>query len=223
VSALLWLAAFALRGAECAVQAVASGIAGRPLISIVSLFLMSCSVWGLGSAARRRDWGAGLVCSLVLMAAFVWLEDQIDGRLDDCRSLKPFAEEVRKHVGGDERVLFFLRPLPAVALYAERRIPTLRDRDASPPRQPFYLIVPDSLAAEVPQQWLTNAETVASGHGRVFTRRSMGIHLLRIAPSTPPPPGSGNKGNDIPIRAVPGSEEVRNPRSLHEHRGRGDL
>src|SRR5262249_4115390 len=39
-SALLWLAAFAVRGAACRVQAVASGIGGRPLISILSLWLL---------------------------------------------------------------------------------------------------------------------------------------------------------------------------------------
>jgi hypothetical protein len=157
------------------------------------------------------------------MAALAMLEDQIEGPLDNCHSLRPFAEEIRTSVGREEQVLFFRRPLPAVALYAERRIPTLRDPDTSPPGQPFYLIVPDSLAAEIPPQWLTNAETVASGHGRVFTRRSMGIHLLRIAISSRPPPSSGDKGNDIPIGAVPGTEEARNPRWLYEHRSRGHL
>jgi 4-amino-4-deoxy-L-arabinose transferase-like glycosyltransferase len=222
-SVLLWLAAFAVRGAACDVQAVAGGIGGQPLISIPSLWVLSCSVWGLASAARRRHWGAGLAFSLALMAAFVMLADQVGGLLDDCRSLKRFAEEIRNHVGADERVLFFRRPLPAVALYAERRIPTLRDPDVDRPAQPFYLIVPDSLAPEVPSQWLANAETVASGYARVFARRSMGIHLLRIAPSSRPPPSSGDKGNDIPIRAFPGAEEARDPRSLDEHRGRRDL
>jgi 4-amino-4-deoxy-L-arabinose transferase-like glycosyltransferase len=223
VSVLLWLAAFAVRGASCDVQAVASGVASRPLISIASLWLLSCSIWVLGSAARNRYWGAVIVCMIALMAALTMLEDQIEGPLDDCRSLKPFAEEIRSSVGRAEQVLFFRRPLPAVALYAERRIPTLRDPNASPPSQPFYLIVPDSLAAEIPAQWLANAETVASGHARVFTRRSMGIHLLRIAPSSPPPPSSGDEGDHIPIRAVPGPQEARDPRRLYEHRGRRDL
>ncbi len=151
------------------------------------------------------------------------LEDQIEGPLDDCRSLKPFAEEIRSSVGRDEQVLFFRRPLPAVALYAERHIPTLRDPDASPPGQPFYLIVPDSLAVEVPPAWLANAETVASGHARVFTRRSMGIRLLRIALPSRPPTSSGDEGDHVPIRAAPGTEEARDPRRLYEHRGRRDL
>jgi 4-amino-4-deoxy-L-arabinose transferase-like glycosyltransferase len=222
-STLFWIAAFSVRAAACDVQAVASGVASQPIISISSLWLLSCSVWGLGTAGRRRHWGVGLVCMLGLLAALVMLEDQIEGRLDNCRSLKPFAEEIRSRVGRDERVLFFRRPLPAVALYAERRIPTLRDPDASPPGQPFYLIVPDSLAPEVPSRWLANADTVASGYGRVFTRRSMGIHLLQIASLSQPPPSSGDKGNDIPIRTVPGAEEAGNPRWLHEHRRRRDL
>jgi 4-amino-4-deoxy-L-arabinose transferase-like glycosyltransferase len=222
VSILLWLAALAVRDAACDLQAVASGVADRPLLSISSLWLLSCSVWILPSAARRRHWGAGLVCTLAIVAALVMLDDQIEGRLDDCHSLKPFAEAIRSRVGLDERVLFFRRPLPAVALYAGRRIPTLRDPDASP-GQPFYLIVPDSLAPEIPSRWLADAETVASGYARVFTRRSMGIHLLRIRSPHRLPPTSGDKGNDIPIRAVPGTEKARDPRWLYEHRGRRDL
>jgi 4-amino-4-deoxy-L-arabinose transferase-like glycosyltransferase len=187
-SVVLWLAAFAVRGAACGVQAVASGIGGGPLISIPSLWLLSCSVLGLASSVRRRHWGGGLVCTLALASASVLLVDQIGGRLDNCRSLRPFAEKVRSLVGTDERVLFFRLPLPAVTLYAERRIPTLRGADANPPAEPFYLIVPDSLAPEMPPRWLANAETVASGYARVFTRSSMGIRLLRIEPSSRPPP-----------------------------------
>jgi hypothetical protein len=189
VSTLLWASTVAVRGDSCELQAVASGIGGRPLISIASLWLLSCSVLGLASSVRRRHWGSGLFWTLALASAVVMLSDQVCGRLDDCRSLKPFAQKVRSLVGTDERVLFFRLPLPAVVLYAQRRIPTLRAAD-NPPGEPFYLIVPDSLALKIPPRWLANAATLASGHARVFTRRSMGIRLLRIEPSSRPPPGS---------------------------------
>jgi 4-amino-4-deoxy-L-arabinose transferase-like glycosyltransferase len=189
VSTLLWASTVAVRGAACEVQAVASGIGGRPLISIPSLWLLSCSILGLASNARRRHWGGGLVWTLALASAVVMLSDQVSGRLDDCRSLKPFAEKVRSLIGTDERVLFFRLPLPAVALYAQRRIPTLRRAD-NPPVEPFYLIVPDSLAPKIPPQWSANAVTLGSGYARVFTRRSMGIRLLRIEPLSRPLPGS---------------------------------
>jgi 4-amino-4-deoxy-L-arabinose transferase-like glycosyltransferase len=222
-SILIWLAAFAVRGAACDLQAFAGAIGDRPLISIPSLWLLLCSAFGLASSARRRRCGAALVCTIALASAFVMLQDQIEGRLDDCHSLKPFAEEIRSHVGADERVFFFRLPLPAVALYAERRIPTLRHPAADQPAEPFYLVVPDSLAPEIPPAWLANAETVASGHARVFTRRSMGIRLLRIVASSTPTPGSRDEGDDVPLGAVPAAEEAREPRSLDEQHGPREL
>ena len=102
-------------------------------------------------------------------------------------------------------MLFFQAPLPAVVLYAERTIPTLRDPRASPSHA-FYLIVPESLDRAIPPEWQSRAETVASARGRVFTRKRMGIRLLRITPPT-----SGNESDDVPLGPVPGTQEARYP------------
>ncbi|MBI2962900.1 MAG: glycosyltransferase family 39 protein [Deltaproteobacteria bacterium] len=182
--AALWLAALAADG-SCRARALASGIGGHPFFAVGALWLVLGAAVGLVASVRRRRWDVAAGSALAAVAGVLSLANRLDGPLDDCVSLRPFAREAAAAVRPDDRIFFFRLPLPAVALYAERRIPALRDPAAAPER-PFFLIVPESLAGEVPADWLEDAETVVAGRGRVFTRRTMGIQLLRIgaAPAT---------------------------------------
>lgn len=136
-----------------------------------------------GLAAHRRNWGAVVLAGWATMAMGMIVSDFIDGPLTNGSSLRPFAGSILMTTRPADRLYFFKLPLPAVALYTERRILTLRD-PTTEPDPPYYLIVPESLSREVPRAWLEAATTVASGEGRVFTRKQMGIRLLRIDAKT---------------------------------------
>jgi 4-amino-4-deoxy-L-arabinose transferase-like glycosyltransferase len=204
-SLLAWLLAAHFPGGSCESRAIGGALWDHPFASLLGLGTLAASVALLANALRQRHVGLGFVASVAVLVASFTLVALVDGPVEDCGSLKPFAREVAGKVGGDEQVFFFRSPLPAVALYAERRIPTLRKGDSTPPSRPFYLVVPESLTPEVPPCWLAAAETVASARGRVFTRRPMTVRLLKIAAR------SGNEGDEVPVGPVPGSQEARQP------------
>lgn len=179
VSIAVWLAARAAGNGSCTTDGLARAIGHHPFAAIGALWLVLGASVTLAASLRRRHWGGAICFALITVTGVLWLANRLDGPLDDCASLKPFARQLSAATRIGDRVYFFRLPLPAVAFYAERRIPTLRPA-AIAPTPPFFLIVPESLAPEVPAPWLENSETVVSGRGRVFTRRKMGIHLLRI-------------------------------------------
>lgn len=134
--------------------------------------------------AAARAWAAGDSRSLLefgwlTMLALLTIANLVDGPLARRQSLKPFAREIEKQVEPGERLFFFKLPLPAVALYTGRRIPTLVSRPFSEP-EPFYLVVPDSLRGELPEDWKARSREVARADARVFTRKRMGLGLLRV-------------------------------------------
>ena len=195
-----WLGARMLPARRCEIAAVAGGLGAHPLTTIGAVWLLLSSLSAL-PAGRRRGFGVLLAATLCAAASVILLADRLDGPLDNCGSLKPFAREVRAHVGPEERVAFFREPLPAVALYAERRIPTARE---TPPPRPFYLIVPESLASGVPASWIAGGTTVVRGYGRVFTHRRMGIELVRVGES-------GHEGDQVALGALLRAEHARHP------------
>ena len=178
---------------SCDVGALRTALVVHPFILPTAAAVASVLATQAGLAAHRRNWRAVIFAGWAAMAAGMIIWDFIDGPLTNCSSLRPFANSILKITRPVDRLYFFKMPLPAVALYTERRINTLRDATIEPD-PPFYLIVPESLSPEVPRTWLEAATTVASGEGRVFTRRRMGIRLLRIGARNEtsdlaPPPG----------------------------------
>ena len=205
VSTLAWLVSINVTGGSCELRAAARGLAERPLATIAAGALLGACALGAVKALRGRNWGTGITAVLGGLIALFTLAGSITGRLDDCASLRAFAGQVRASTTPEDRVLFFQAPLPAVVLYAERTIPTLRDPRAAP-RHAFYLIVPEAFDRALPPEWQSRAETIASARGRVFTRKRMGIRLLRITP-----PASGDESDDVPLGGVSGTQEARNP------------
>ena len=187
VAIVLWLIAGLLPIGGCRWQAITQGLYEHPLATIGALWLLGAAITGALAAAIDRHWATGFAAMVVALASAWILADHVEGGMTNCRSLKPFAREVAAKVGPSDPVFFFRTPLPAVILYAERRIPPLRE-PAAPVSAPFFLIVPESLRAEVPPSWIASSKVVASGRGRVFTRRPMGIELLRIEPQVDPSP-----------------------------------
>ena len=203
--ALVWLAARTVTSASCDVQAAAAALGDEPVVTILLVTALGAATLVALRAGRSRDWAAATISLSVALAAALMLSGRISGRIDDCASLRPFATEVREKTTTDDRVVFFQSPLPAVILYAQRRIPTLRPGQ-EPPAAPFYLIVPQSLDPELPDDWRDRAQVVATGHGRVFTRKLMDIRLLRIDL-----PRSGDERDDVPVGSPPAAQEVRYP------------
>jgi hypothetical protein len=155
----------------------------RPLLTLLAVILVGAGLLVLTAALRQRRWAAGTASLFAGLFGSFWIVGVARGAVDSCVTLRPFAEAVRTRVDPDGSVFFFREPLPVVALYAQRRIPTLRDSSTRPPR-PFYLIVPESLAGEVPEDWAGVAETVAETRGRAFTSAPMRVQLLRVPTAT---------------------------------------
>jgi 4-amino-4-deoxy-L-arabinose transferase-like glycosyltransferase len=175
-----WLSTFVLPSQPCELAAVSTSLGGHPFSSIGCLWLFLVSAALLAQAARQRDWAVGIGATACMIAGAFLIADRIEGPLDACASLKPFAHQIAARTRPTDRIWFFRYPLPAVALYTERRIPTLRDPATASPTRPFYLIVPQSLASEVPASWREPSKTLVRARARVFTRRRMGIELIRV-------------------------------------------
>lgn len=176
----LWAAASA--SSTCEIRAAGSASAAHPLLlGLAGIALVVLVVEG-ARALVRRERGRVAVLAWAVMALALLGADFLNGPLSNCESLRPFAREVAVRSASAERLFFFDSPLPAIALYAERRIPTL-DAGAPQPETPFDLIVPQARDTMLPQAWRAGSEVLASGSGRVFTRRTMGIRLLRIHPA----------------------------------------
>jgi 4-amino-4-deoxy-L-arabinose transferase-like glycosyltransferase len=184
VAALGAAAFLALIRPECETRAALLAFRHHAALIILAAVLLAGSLLGAVAALRRRDWTAGTLVLLAGLYGGFWIVGTVAGAIDSCVTLRPIAEAVRRVRPGSP-VLFFSAPLPAIALYAERPIPTLRDPTTAPPR-PFYLIVPETLAAQLPAHWSEGAEVVAEIRGRAFTSRPMRVQLLRLAPATEP-------------------------------------
>jgi len=182
----LWLAAARIPIAGCRSQAVIDSVYHYPFAVIGSIWILAIAAAGLALALRDRHWGVGSIATICALCSLWFFVDHVEGGVADCGSLKPFARQVATGAPADVRLFFFRDPLPAVALYAERRIPTLRDPIKAPPQGSFLLILPESLRGDVPPDWLAASRVVASGRGRVFTRKPMGIELLAISSGAPP-------------------------------------
>lgn len=169
-------------GPSCEARAVALALRHRPLLTLVAVVLGGAGLLGLTAALRQRRWAAGTAALFAGLFGSFWIVDVARGAIDSCVTLRPLADAVRTRVDPDVSVFFFREPLPAVALYAQRLIPTLRDPSTRPGR-PFYLIVPESLTSEVPNDWAGVAETVAETRGRAFTSAPMRVQLLRVPPA----------------------------------------
>jgi 4-amino-4-deoxy-L-arabinose transferase-like glycosyltransferase len=193
---IVWLSTFLLPSEPCELAAVSTSLGGHPASSIGNLWLFLVSAALLAQAARQRHWAVGIGATACMVAGVFLIADRIEGPLDGCTSLKPFARQIAAGNRPTDRIWFFRYPLPAVALYTERRIPTLRDPATASPTRPFYLIVPQSLASEVPASWREASESVAQARARVFTRRRMGIELIRVGD---PPEGSAQLTARAPV------------------------
>jgi hypothetical protein len=176
-----WLSMRMLPSEPCELAALSSGLGPHPLSAVGGLWLFPVSAVLLARAVRQRHWAVGIGATAGMVVSTFLIAARIDGPLERCASLKPFARQVLAVTRPSDRVWFFRYPLPAVALYTERRIPTLRDPSTAAPTRPFYLIVPESLAPEVPSSWRQASESVARARARVFTRRRMGIELILVS------------------------------------------
>jgi len=176
---------FAGQAPSCDLDAVARALVRHPAITFLGLVLMGGGVLGVSVALVRRHWAAGTGAVLGALCGSLWIAGVAGGAVDSCVTLRPLAETVRARLDAGDSVQFFLEPLPAVALYAERRIPTLRD-PRSRPEGTFYLIVPDSRGPDMPKDWRDSARSVAEVYGRAFTRKRMTVRLLRLPPTTEP-------------------------------------
>jgi 4-amino-4-deoxy-L-arabinose transferase-like glycosyltransferase len=183
-AALAGVAFLALSGPECETRAASLAFRRHAGLSLLAVVLLAGSLLGAAAALRRRDWTTGTVALLAGLYGGFWIAGIVDGAIDSCFTLRPIAEAVGRVRPGSP-VFFFREPLPAIALYAQRPIQTLRDPSTAPPR-PFFLIVPETLAVQLPAHLSEGAEVVAEIHGRAFTRRRMKVELLRL-PRAPEP------------------------------------
>ncbi len=182
-AAALAAAAFiALGRPECETRAVSLAFRHHAGLTFLAAVLLGASLIGGAAALRRRHWTTGTVALLTGLYGGFGIAGIVGGAIDSCVTLRPMGEAVRRIRPGSP-VFFFREPLPAIALYAERPIPTLRDPSTAPLR-PFYLIVPEALAAQLPADWGEGAEIVAEIHGRAFTSRPMKVQLLRFPRAT---------------------------------------
>jgi 4-amino-4-deoxy-L-arabinose transferase-like glycosyltransferase len=176
---------FAARASSCELDAVSRALLQHPAVTSLGILLLGGGFFGTSVAAVRRHWAAGVGAVLVGLYGSLWIAGVVGGATDSCVTLRPLAEAIRARVDGGDWVRFFLEPLPAVVLYAERRIPTLRDPGARPSGT-FYLVVPDSRGADMPKDWRDSARSVFEVYGRAFTRKPMTVRLLRLPPVTEP-------------------------------------
>ncbi|MET0151737.1 MAG: glycosyltransferase family 39 protein [Candidatus Binatia bacterium] len=182
-AALTAVAFAALSGPECEVHAALLALHHHAGLTLLAVLLLGGGLLGGAVALRHRHWAASTVALLAGLYGCFWITGIVNGAIDSCVTLRPIAEAVRSQVGPGSPVFFFREPLPAVALYSQRRIQTLRDLSTSPPR-PCYLIVPEALAAQLPAGWSDGATIAAEIRGRAFTSKPMKIQLLRLPPAT---------------------------------------
>jgi 4-amino-4-deoxy-L-arabinose transferase-like glycosyltransferase len=168
---------------RCEIHAISLALGNHPALTLFALLLLGGALFGGAVALRHRHWAVSTIALLAGLYGSFWIAGIVDGAIDSCVTLRPIAEAVRSEVRPGSTVFFLREPLPAVALYAERRIETLRDLSASPPR-PFYLIVPETLAPQLPSSWSAGATIVAEVRGRAFTSKPMRVQLLRLPPAS---------------------------------------
>jgi 4-amino-4-deoxy-L-arabinose transferase-like glycosyltransferase len=180
-----WIACRAATFGGCQVQGVLGTAAARPLATIGATWVLVVSLGSVVFALTRRDIALGFAATASALAGLWLFVGQVEGPIAQCTSLKPFARAVRSEVPEGAPLFFFRDPLPVVALYSGRRIPTLQPSDTPPPES--FLIVPESLAPDVPKAWIARQRIVAEGRGRVFTRRAMGIRLIALGGRPPEP------------------------------------
>ena len=132
----------------------------------------------IGAAVRRRA-REFVIASLLAGLALSEVGNAIEIPLARVQSLRRFALDAAARVGEATPVYFFELPLPAIALYAERTIPTLHPGDERATGR-FALIVPESLARRMPEEWRAGSRVLLEDRARVFTRRPMLIRLLEV-------------------------------------------
>jgi hypothetical protein len=176
---------FGAHASSCELDAIPRALLDHLAITTLGVMLLGGAVFGISVALIRRHWAAGIAATLAGLYGSFWIASVVGGATDSCITLRPLAETVRARVDAGDSVLFFLEPLPAVALYAERRIRTMRD-PLERPSGTVYLIVPESRDDQVPKDWKAGARTVAEVYARAFTRKPMWVRLLRVAPTAEP-------------------------------------
>lgn len=160
-----------------------------PPMALLAAWWLWPSVRSVGEDAAEppaHNRGRVALAAWAAAACVVVLADAVEGPLARRQSLRPFAATVAREVPADQPLFFFELRLPAVSLYARRRIPTLEASSAAPAA--FYLVVPESLERRLPDAWRRGAREIAAGRARVFTRSTMGIRLYRMVAA---PPASG--------------------------------
>jgi 4-amino-4-deoxy-L-arabinose transferase-like glycosyltransferase len=176
---------FGAHASSCELDAIPRALLDHLAVTTLGVMLLGGAVIGISVALVRRHWAAGVAAALAGLYGSFWIAGVVGGAADSCITLRPLAETVRARVDAGDSVLFFLEPLPAVALYAELRIRTLRD-PLERPSGTVYLIVPESRDDQVPKDWKAGARTVAEVYARAFTRKPMWVRLLRVAPTAEP-------------------------------------
>ncbi len=160
-------------------DALREAVAAHPLFGVVASAILVAFAGRALAAVAGGEWGAAMCAAWPACAAVFLLIDMAEGPLARAQSLRSFAIEIDRHTRPEDRIFFLRIPLPAIALYSERRYSTLRDLSHTPP-PPFHAIVPENLEAKLPEEWQRSGTTVAKGEGRVFTRKRMAIRLVRI-------------------------------------------
>ncbi len=181
-AAAAWTVVRSITPRTCGTAAIAEGIGAHPVTTLLAIPLAIAGLSLLVRAARSAQLGTATAAALAITTSVFLLTARIEGPRDDCTSLRPFARKVGATPGA---TYFFQDPLPAVVLYSEKQIPSVRTVSDAPSGG-FLLIVPESLAPEVPSAWSATAEVVHTARARVFTRRPMEIRLLRVRPPAAP-------------------------------------
>jgi hypothetical protein len=182
----LWIVCRSATFGGCQVQGALGAAAARPIATIGTVWVLVFALGAVVFALKRRDLALGFAGTAGALAALWLFVGQVEGPIARCVSLEPFARTVRSAVPEGAPLFFFRDPLPVVALYSGRRIPTLRPSDTPPPDS--FLIVPESLTPDLPKGWIERYRIVAEGRGRVFTRRAMGIRLIALGDRQPDRP-----------------------------------
>jgi hypothetical protein len=174
---------FGALASSCERDAVFRTLLRHPAVTSLSSLLIGACLFSISVAVVRRHWAVGVGSVVAGLYGSLWIAAMVSAATDSCVTLRPLGDAIRSRAAAGDSIFFFLEPLPAVALYAEHRIPTLRDPSARPAGT-FYLVVPDSRAAEMPKDWTNSARSVFEVYGRAFTRNPMTIRLLRLPPTT---------------------------------------
>jgi 4-amino-4-deoxy-L-arabinose transferase-like glycosyltransferase len=151
---------------------------------------------GGGVAGRTRELVTGALVGGFVVAQIL---NAVEIPLARVQSLRRFAREAASATTPGEPLFFFELPLPAIALYAERTIPTLSAGEA-PPSGRFVLIVPESLEARVPASWGVSERALVEERARVFTRRPMWIRLRAGGGAEEGKPATRKPRRRIPAR-----------------------